>query len=338
MDRVRVTVKSEFVIENRMLVAYKGLGGDVVIPDDEGILYIGAYAFCLYDTDQSIELTDDDYDANKIPSMNTSVKSIVIPDGVEEIQKYAFYNCTSLERVVIPSSVKYIREYAFCKDEELTTINLENIQVIGKQAFEDCVLLDNISLNKIYAIGVSAFEGCTSLSKIDLSTLRNTGERAFKDCTNLKQVTLSENTKLASAMFVNTGIETIDIYEKVQIPTFCFAQCEKLQTVNIHNNLIVISKGAFSECHSLKNVNFIGEVKEIGEQAFYECSSIQKIVLPNNQVTLGNYCFYRCESLTEVEFQSNTEIVENLGSVFQNTNLTTFIVSPKNTKYTTADG
>ena len=145
MDRVRVTVKSEFVIENRMLVAYKGLGGDVVIPDDEGILYIGAYAFCLYDTDQSIELTDDDYDANKIPSMNTSVKSIVIPDGVEEIQKYAFYNCTSLERVVIPSSVKYIREYAFCKDEELTTINLENIQVIGKQAFEDCVLLDNIS-------------------------------------------------------------------------------------------------------------------------------------------------------------------------------------------------
>lgn len=338
MDRVRVTVKSEFVIENRMLVAYKGLGGDVVIPDDEGILYIGAYAFCLYDTDQSIELTDDDYDANKIPSMNTSVKSIVIPDGVEEIQKYAFYNCTSLERVVIPSSVKYIREYAFCKDEELTTINLENIQVIGKQAFEDCVLLDNISLNKIYAIGVSAFEGCTSLSKIDLSTLRNTGERAFKDCTNLKQVTLSENTKLASAMFVNTGIETIDIYEKVQIPTFCFAQCEKLQTVNIHNNLIVISKGAFSECHSLKNVNFIGEVKEIGEQAFYECSSIQKIVLPNNQVTLGNYCFYRCESLTEVEFQSNTEIVENLGSVFQNTNLTTFIVSPKNTKYTTVDG
>ena len=58
MASVQITVKSEFVIENRMLIAYKGLGGEVVIPDDEGILYISSYAFCLYDTDISIEITD----------------------------------------------------------------------------------------------------------------------------------------------------------------------------------------------------------------------------------------------------------------------------------------
>lgn len=139
MAYIRVTVKSEFVIdESRTLVAYKGLGGDVVIPDDEGILYIGAYAFCLYDTDKSIELPDDDYDANKIPKSNTTVTSVTIPAGVKEIRKYAFYNCTGLKTVILPDSVKIIREYAFNKDEKLTEIDLSHVELVGAYAFSGC--------------------------------------------------------------------------------------------------------------------------------------------------------------------------------------------------------
>ena len=71
---------------NRTLVAYKGLGGDVVIPDDEGILYIGSFAFCLYTTDRNVELTEDDYDANKIPESNKTITSVTIPEGVQEVR------------------------------------------------------------------------------------------------------------------------------------------------------------------------------------------------------------------------------------------------------------
>ncbi len=207
MARVRITVKSEFVIENRSLIAYKGLGGEVVIPDDEGILYIGAYAFCLYTTDNTIELTDDDYDANKIPAMNTSVTSVIIPDGVEEIQKYAFYNCSGLRSVTIPDTVKYIRECAFYNDVKLENVDIKNVQTIGREAFKGCVKLDNIDLSKVYAIGAKAFDGCSSLSKADLSSLRNTGDTAFRHCTNLATIVTNEHTKLASAMFVDTGVE-----------------------------------------------------------------------------------------------------------------------------------
>lgn len=332
-----IEIKSEFIIENRTLVAYKGLGGEVVIPDDEGILYIGAYAFCLYDTDRSVELTEEDYDANKIPSMNTSITSVIIPEGVEEIQKYAFYNCSGLQKVVLPDSIKYVREFAFSKDVKLNDINLEKVQVIGRDAFRDCSSLENVTLNKIYAIGVSAFEGCTSLTQVDLTTLRNTGERAFKDCTSLKEVKLSEHTKLARAMFVNTGIETIDIYEKVQIPEFCFAKCAVLETVNIYNDLVSIGKGAFSECIALENVNIKGTVELIDEQTFYGSLNIRSIVLPDCKVKLGNYCFLNCESLEEIVLQTNTEIVEIYGSLFENTNLQRFIVANNHAKYK-ADG
>lgn len=335
--RVRVTIKSEFVIENRILVAYKGLGGTVEIPDDEGILYIGSFAFCLYETDQSIELPEDDYDANKIPSMNTTIKKVIVPDGIEEIQKYAFYNCTGLEEVILPDSIKYIREYAFYGDVNLTTINLNNTSLIGRSAFQGCEKLNNLDLSKVYAMGISAFEGCTSLDTADLTALRNSGERTFKDCTALKNVTLNENTKLSYAMFVNSGVEKIDIYEKVQIPAFIFAKCQNLKEVNIHNDIVSIGTGAFSECNVLEDVNLIGNVDLIGSQAFYASSNIKKFVLPNNNVEIGDYAFYKASSLEELVFQEYTNITNVYGSLFSETNLSKFTINENNPYYLNSD-
>lgn len=338
MARLRVTVKSEFIIENRILVAYKGLGGEVVIPDDEGILYIGSFAFCLYETDQTVELPEDDFDANKIPSANTTIKSVIIPEGVEEIQKYAFYNCSGLEKVQLPNSIKFIREYAFYEDVKLTDINLENAQTIGRYAFYGCENLNNVSLNKIYAIGANAFEKCKTLSEVDLKTLRNSGKEIFKECINLRKVTFGENTKLSYAMFVGSGIEEVELFEKVEIPAFCFAQCANLKKVTINNDLVSVGKGAFSECPELLEVIFGGSVEKLGEQTFYASSSLESVVLPNSEFTLGSYCFLNCESLNTITFQKNTKIIENQGSAFENTKLETFIVDEQNSYYSLENG
>ena len=337
MTSLEVTVNSEFVIENRTLVAYKGLGGEVVIPDDEGILYIGAYAFCLYDTDMSIILSEEDYDANKIPAMNTSVTSVVIPEGVEEIQKYAFYNCTGLQSVTIPDSVKFIREFAFYGNTDLKDINLNNIEMIGREAFTNCenLELDKDELLKTYTIGKNAFENCNSLITLDLTSLRNSGKEIFKNCKGLTSVVLGENTKLSYAMFVGSGLETVDIYEKIEIPEYCFALCEDLTVVNIYNSLVGIKEGAFSECPKLERINMHGNVGYFGDQVFYSCTGLKSIILPNNSITLGGYCFYMCESLQEVYFDSETKINKIDGSIFEGTNISKFVVSNDNPYYAT---
>ena len=335
---ITISIKNPFIIENRMLVAYKGLGGEVVIPDDEGILYIGAYAFCLYETDRTIELTEEDYDKNKIPASNTSITSVVIPEGVEEIQKYAFYNCPGLRTVVLPSSAKKIREYAFCKDEKLETINLDNITVVGREAFKDCTKLNNINLSSIYAIGVDAFTNCTSLQTVDLTTLRNTGKQAFKGCTSLTSVVLSPDTKLSYAMFVMSGLTSVDIYEQVEIPEFCFAKCENLERVTINNDIINIGKGAFSDCYKLTDIIFNAKVDKLDEQAFYACKALKKIELPNNSVDLGKNCFYKCENLEKVIFGKNTKLENLEGSFFHETNVKEFIVPTSNPYYTSDNG
>ena len=331
MASINVTVNSEFIIENRQLVAYKGLGGEVTIPDDEGILYIGAYAFCLYETDQTMELPEDDYDANKIPSMNTSITKVIIPEGVEEIQKYAFYNCIHLKEVVIPDSMKFIREYAFYKTE-IEEIDLKKSKLIGAFAFAENSSLKSVTMPEMYAIGRRAFENCTSLNNVDLTQLRNAGKEAFKGCTGLENVTLGEFTKLSYAMFVMSGVKNITVYEREVIPEYCFAKCENLESVTIVNDLGIISIGAFSECPSLKTVNFEKSVQVIDSQAFY-ATGLESITLPNSEVTLGDYSFYKSEGLTTVKFGANTKITEIKGSLFEGANLTTFEVDSANANY-----
>lgn len=335
MAAIRVSVKSEFVIENRTLIAYKGKGGDVVIPDDEGILYIGSFAFCLYDVDNTIEITDDDYDKNKIPSFNDTVTSVVVPEGVEEIQKYAFYHCTSLTTVNLPSTCKTVREYAFNSNNQLQNINLDNISVIGERAFEDCSRLNNINLTKIYAIAKRAFEGCASLDSVDLRTLRNAGSEVFKDCTSLTNVLFSKDTKLSYGMFVNTGLTSVTLDVNV-IPDFAFANCEKLTSVTINNDLISIGKGAFSGDTKLTNVNILNAVEWIYDQAFYNCPSLTSITLPNSDIKVGNYVFLDCSSLQTVNFAQFTRLIELGGAFLQGTKVSRFTVNENSEYYKTS--
>ncbi len=344
--RIRIVVKSEFVIENRTLIAYKGLGGEVVIPDDEGILYIGSYAFCLYDTDRTVELEDDDFDSNKIPSMNTSVTSVIIPAGVEDVQKYAFYNCSGLRSVQLPSSVKFVREYAFYKDEKLTDINLGNVEVIGAHAFQGCKSLKEADLSKCYSIGASGFEGCETLTAVDLSHLRNAAEetlksgskvgRTFKDCLALATIILNENTKLCREMFVNTAVEEIDVYEKISIPAYAFARSSKLKRVTLHNSLISIDTGAFCESPLLETVRFGGGLQKIGSQAFY-ATGIKQFTLPDCEVAIGEYAFVS-SPLTTLALQSNTVLASIGASAFGETQLTNFTVGADNANYAVDGG
>ena len=337
-----VNVKNPFIIENRTLVAYKGLGGDVVIPDDEGILYIDSFAFCLYTTDRNVQLTEDDYDANKVPESNKTITSVTIPEGVQEIRKYAFYNCEKLESVTLPESLKYIREFAFYGDKNLKGVDLKkDTIVIGANAFRGCTSLESIDLSKVYAIGDSAFRGCTSLTSVDLTTLRNTGREVFSGASKLKNINMNEHTRLSYAMFAGTAIETLDLYERIEVPQFCFANCSKLTTVNVRNPLLSVGLGAFSGCSALTDFNYDEGVTvgEFGAQAFYNDVALKTFKLPNNAVSLGGYCFYMCENLEELVFDANSDISNIGGTIFQNTNLAKFTVSVANENYSvSADG
>ena len=336
----RVIVKSEFVIEGTTLVAYKGLGGDVVIPDDEGILYIGPYAFSLYTNDYTIELPEGDYDAGKTPASNNTVTSVTIPAEVMEVQKYAFYNCTALEKVEFLSNdkketCKIIREFAFANDEKLTEINLDNINIVGHYAFMNCKNLKDANISKVFAIGDRAFMNCEKLAYVDITALRNCGIEAFANCKALTRFDNGRYTNFSEGMFRNAGLETVS-FEADRIPDNCFTNCANLTYFEIVNDLVYVGSRAFNNCKSLKEVKFndgVG-VEFIYRQAFNNCTNLTKITLPDSNFDFEEKVFSNCNALEEIIFNKETCIVNNHGTLFENCNkLTTFIVNENNKYY-----
>ena len=338
--RLSVEVKSEFIIENRKLVAYKGKGGDVVIPDDEGILYIGSYAFSHFDLDNTKVVEKDehgyyDIDDKKTPLGNHTVTSVVIPEDVETIEKCAFYNCTLLTDVTLPKSCKTISTQAFEKCKALENINLDNVKVIADQAFYNCSKLTcedlgGANLSGVYAIGSKAFYN-SGLTSVELNGLSMVGNACFENCRSLSDVVLGERTRVGKNMFKNTAITEITIYGDT-VGDQAFNNCTSLKTVVFEKDLTYLGASAFAKCSALENVTFKGQIEEIASSAFASCSSLTSLTLPNGKVKIGDSAFSGT-ALQKLVFAENTEIVELGKLAFRNvTGLTADTLASKHYK------
>lgn len=335
--RLTVEVKSEFIIENRELVAYKGKGGDVVIPDDEGILYIGSYAFShfyLYN-EKEVEKDENGYydiDDKKVPQGNNTVTSVVIPEGVETIEKFAFYNCNKLKTVTLPESCENISAYAFANSEVLENINLENVNVVANHAFYKCESLScddigGIDLSNIYTMGDYSFSG-TAVNDISLDRLSRVGVGIFSECESLTTVKLGERTRISPKMFEKTPIKSITVYSDI-VSDEAFISCEKLTSVVFKNDMTYLGESAFKDCKKLSEVTFEGVVEHINSFAFNGCSALKTLTLPDCPVRLGNSVF-GSSGINKVIFSENTEIIETGISLFENiTNVTADITASK---------
>ena len=90
---------------------------------------------------------------------------VIIPDGVKEIPREAFENCTILKQITIPSSVTTIGDWAFRGCSSLTSVTIpSSVTTIGDWAFYGCSSLTSVTIpSSVTAIGDRAFYGCSSL-------------------------------------------------------------------------------------------------------------------------------------------------------------------------------
>ena len=119
--------------------------------------------------------------------------SIVIPEGVTDINERTFSDCTSLKSIVIPSSVTYIWD----------------------EVFSGCTSLKSIVIpSSVTYIGDGIFSGCTSLKSVDIpESVTQIGEYAFSGCTSLKSVDIPSGTKIRFNALYNTSISIVQMTE-----------------------------------------------------------------------------------------------------------------------------
>lgn len=122
---------------------------------------------------------------------NKTLKSVVIPSSVTEIEMYVFSGCTSLTSVTISNGVTSIGSLSFAECSSLESIVLpDSMTKISAYVFQDCTSLKNVIIpGRVTSIGNSAFRTCSSLESVTIpSSVTNIGQYVFLSCDKLTTV------------------------------------------------------------------------------------------------------------------------------------------------------
>ena len=180
----------EFEIKDNIVIKYRGIRNQVIIP--KNIFEIGKNAFngCQYVTDIVVQ-----EDVKKICESAfencSNLKQIFLPTSIENIEARAFAKCIQLNFFSLPERIRELKPFIFADCENLSYISLPNkLQFIDKYAFMNCVKLEKILLPPtLNSIEDFAFYNCVLLNEIILPPeIRSISDTAFKCCNSAKFV------------------------------------------------------------------------------------------------------------------------------------------------------
>jgi len=286
-ETVSVEVKDPYITTGASLTNYYGNGGLVDIPARLKLTEIGSFSFSNFEYVMKTpeELAFDDAETSKQWFIgDNTITKVIIPEGVEKINAYAFANLTALEEVVLPSTLESIEYGAFynCTSlKKLTFNNGNNLKIINQNAFEGCALEGIIEMPELCVISNYAFAGNQKLEGIVLSDkLLSIGQYAFAGCKKLSDVTIGAS--------------------KVKYGAYAFTDCEAL--TDFYVNAAVLPEGMFYECEALTNVTVGPDVNDIGPFAFRDTA------ITNFEISEGNKA-YKVQNADYIISADGTQLV-----------------------------
>lgn len=330
-----------FQMQGTTLIKYNGKSEEVEIPSDVEV--IGKSAF----------------------EKNDKVQKVTFEKGtkIKAISRLAFSECRNLESIEIPNSVTSIGDEAFKNCVALTSITLPSgITELGYETFYGCIGFTSFTINQgLVSIDDGVFKECSNLVTISIpSTVTSIGDDVFYDCSSLETIELNNNTKY---VFKNKTLYSVLDNQKTElvlsldrdltsidnisadvekIHSHAFANCTKVNTINIPTTVKEIANNAFSGCTKVENVTlpFIGNtidsaaafkavfgsdvnsIKTINisqgtkviEKAFKGLSTVEVINLPNTITSVGGAAFDGCAALKTI-----SNLPNNLERIYEST-------------------
>lgn len=128
------------------------------------------------------------------------IPKVIVGKPVKKIGHMAFHGCESLTTVIIPDGVEEIEDYTFASCKNLQSITIpKSVEKIGYSAFLGCESLQNVTIpNGVVEIGGGAFENNNSIKSIIIpETVKIIHNGAFNSCEGLtKIIILNKNCEI----------------------------------------------------------------------------------------------------------------------------------------------
>lgn len=194
----------------------------------------------------------------------TSLKKIIIPNGVKTIETQAFHNCSNLIEITIPESIEKIDIWAFKNCTSLERFNSVFASNDGR-----CLIINNV-LTAIASGKLTEFTIPTGVKTI--------GESVFNNCSQIIKITIPTSV--------------------IKIGDWAFSDCINITEITIPPSVNDIGEGVFGGCESLTKIKISDNIKHIGHWAFIGCTSLTEITIPNSVTEIEDGAFARCQSLS----------------------------------------
>lgn len=212
----------------------------------------------------------------------TSLKTVVLVEGIEEIYDYAFRSC-ALESINIPSTVQRIGDYAFDSATNLNMLTFDtdangktSLMEIGNYAFARTGFSVFTFPETAYGItlGNRLFENASKLTRVVLSSSVTDLSSALNGCSTVQEVEIPASNKNLSSESTS-GCSVIYNYNLTEIKYFVGIWQDEVYTVP--DNVTSIGKAAFNGQYKIKKIVISETVKEIKDEAFQNCYALEKI-------------------------------------------------------------
>lgn len=214
-DEAGITYTANTDEATATVTAYRGNGGDIVIP-------------------KKVTIEGNEYDVTEIGDNVFQSSSItkITADSVTKVGESAFYGCSKLTTVDMPSLTE-IGDTAF-RDSGITEISAKDVTKVGSQVFL-CTALTTVDMPSVTETGGYAFSGCTGLTNVKLPNLATVGFCTFSGDTGLTSIDLPSATKLADNVFYDcSSLETINMPNATNLGyQYTFKGCNKLKTLDV---------------------------------------------------------------------------------------------------------
>ncbi len=300
---------------------YLGLYPEADFPTEYAL--IDAYSFSIYDKFELI-YEDEVYSDNpweklslKEQAIYDSIIHVVVPEGVESIDAYAFFTDTensenwdyvdSSKRDIYTESTSDIHGGLFSGEfDDYSGLDTREEYEIGNDRIQ------SITLNDTTYIPDYAFESCEALETVILGdALETMGELPFASCTSLTSI--SGNTNFAS----ENGI----VYRTLSDSTYEIVQCLPNRGNTVGSKTISVDTDPLIE-----------NVSSIAESAFKDCTYITKVDFSDlsSLTIIPEYCFNGCTSLYN-GLELPTSVTSISSNAFTNTTEALSVTIPNKT-------
>ncbi|MBO7609673.1 MAG: leucine-rich repeat protein [Muribaculaceae bacterium] len=279
----------------------------------------------------------------------TTITSVRMQYGIENIYGNAFNGCTSLKIVYLPSSIKQILIYAF-RYAPITSIYCaaESMPSINNDAFTGMAAVSGSrTWYEPSSTGVNAANGANLITS-NFSVLKSNlasdigvsmGTSSEHNLTtfycNVTSQLLDQTTtsNRGRCKLVGVGGSIVNTEGIVNATT-------SVASVNgLYYNITSIGSGACQNGGlTALDLTALTALDTICDYAFSYCYDLASVALPDNLKRMSTYCFGSCTSLTSITIPRGVTYMPYT-NVFQNCSaLTAINVDPANTSYSSLNG